>query len=71
MKFNLKLKIGGLVTISDKDYVVTSCEVTRRVHRRSASETATLSLLPTGEGDDGDVTEVVFHIDTEGGKYES
>lgn len=46
----IEVEVGGLVSVSGKEYVVNSCEVVRCARRNFSNETVTLVLLELGDG---------------------
>ena len=64
----IEVEVGGIVTISDKEYVVNSYEVVRRARRNFSTEMVTLVLLELGDGYvNQPPVEIVFTTITEGG----
>ena len=64
----IEVEVGGLVSVSGKDYVVNSYEVVRSSRRNFSSEAITLVLLELGDGFvNQPPVEIAFTTITEGG----
>ena len=46
----IEVEVGGIATVSGKEYVVNSYEIVRRARRNFSNETVTLVLLELGDG---------------------